>query len=308
MSENKTTFLFAISPLVLGHVLVPPLSFFYGERLHPSFPLTPILDLIYTAVTPPHLFQAKNVLALTLDPNQDYTADRIAPWFTHMFVHGTYEHMLLNLQGLILSAYPVHTEFGPSAVLGLFLLGGAVAELPSALHDRQAEAGGVLGTALLPKTLRRGLHSLLTYFRREVHCGSSGGVFSLMGATSALQSGRVLYLLRDCHRAGIAAYQRSSFALRRTIRDNSMNSTVSVYLSMTRLYLTSAFRRLLTIDALTTFSPLVSQALTISREVAYLGGEGASSINYAAHVQGYIFGFAATVTLASYRTFARCLV
>jgi membrane associated rhomboid family serine protease len=315
--STTTPFLFAITPLLLAHTLTPPLAYFSGQRLPPSSPLHSLFHYIYSHITPPSLLHSlTNVLALTLDPEKDCSVDRIAPWFTHIFIHATYEHMLLNLQSLVVSSYPIHSSLGTAPMLVLFLMGGAVSEYPTALHAHshahsQQRGGGIPGTALLPKALRSRLHSLLSYFRREVHCGSSGGVCSLLGSGGALLGLRVLRLLGECHHAGCCATHTLSLSHSTPHfldgRRSSRHPVPALSLPLRVWNYAKCFtRRLLRVDALLMCTQVVSQVLTISREVHYLTAEcpsGSSmSINYAAHVQGYIFGFLATVGLLATRS------
>ena len=318
MDQSPSKFLFAISPVVFWHVLIPPLSFFYGERLHPSSPLSSIFNLFYRYVTPPSLLYVDNVLELTLDPAKDSDIEHLAPWFTHVFVHGTYEHMLLNLQGLLVNSYPVFGALGAGPMWTLFLLGGAVSELPTALHAFRAQ-GTLPGTALLPSFLRRGLRSLLSFFQlhREVHCGSSGGIFALVGGCGALLGLRMGRLLLACHRAGVDALcsqesrsQRvgsneygngngngSGNSSRNNYRSRRLPHTSTSATPGLLVYLRHAARRLCTAETFLVSTQIMSQFFTISREVNYLTREASSSVNYAAHVQGYIFGIISTTIL-----------
>ena len=274
VKSDAIQYLFAVSPLVFGHIVIPPISFFYGEDVPPVF------EFVYRYITPGEFLSLNSVLSLTLDPSQDKSLEQWLPWFSHMFVHGTYKHLLQNIQGLLLSGYPIYSALGFDTMCLLFILGGACSELPSIIHETQV--GKLPGTALLPRFVRQGLRNLLKFLRREVHCGSSGGIFALIGSSTVLNVRCAYRLAMECHRAG------------QSMRSRSRKGKIGTGFYN---YIRGLIGRLLKFDTVSLACRVCGEYLTIAKEVDYLTSESNSKINYAAHVQGYLFGCASTAVL-----------
>ena len=123
---------FAAVPLVIGHIIIPPLSWFGGERVYLDGH-TDIFTEFYDKAVPPILLSAKYVHSLVADSKEPFNYRNI----TSIFVHSTYSHMFNNLSACIQFGLPVYLEFGSNGLYFVFLVGGAVASFPSFLHDDQ---------------------------------------------------------------------------------------------------------------------------------------------------------------------------
>ena len=123
---------FAALPLVIGHIIIPPLSWFGGERVYLDGH-TDIFTEFYDKAVPPILLSAKYVHSLVADSKEPFNYRNI----TSIFVHSTYSHMFNNLSACIQFGLPVYLEFGSNGLYFVFLVGGVVASFPSFLHDDQ---------------------------------------------------------------------------------------------------------------------------------------------------------------------------
>ena len=113
-------------PLAAAHLLLPPLSFFSGERIEAEV-ANEVFGLIYSVV-PPSILNRKFVESLLFDSS--HGTDFHHTMITHLFVHSSYEHMFHNLSAAMQFAYPVYTEFGSAGLYFLFVSGGVIASLP----------------------------------------------------------------------------------------------------------------------------------------------------------------------------------
>lgn len=183
----------AVLPLVAAHLLYPPLS--YIHRLEGTNELLAELYNLY----PIKYLKRSFISSFMLRPNS-WEQDSPFAWVSHLFIHGSYGHLLGNLHGLWSSAAPIYKRLGAPAVYIAFFGGGIFAALPSQLQslqlsrgvreiDRSVEGitrGSVLGTIAKPfisggAKLARSL--------TEVNlrgCGSSGAIYSLWGLSTVL--------------------------------------------------------------------------------------------------------------------------
>ena len=125
-------YVFAVVPLVMGHVMIPPLSWFSGERVYFDGNMDVFSELFYTVV-PPILLNGKYIHSLVADAKEPFNYRNI----TSIFVHSTYSHMFNNVSACIQFGLPVYLEFGSYGLYFVFLAGGAFASFPSFLHDDQ---------------------------------------------------------------------------------------------------------------------------------------------------------------------------
>jgi len=187
-------FLRAASPLVLAHVVVPPLSVVRGEGVQ--------WLLSYDAQT---RFES-SMKSLMLDTNAPmHSPTRV----TSMFVHADYNHMFNNICSLLLHGLPVYETFGFMGLFFVFLVGGVIASLPSFLRDSQIKevARSVTSATTFKVGPEKSLFNPLAgawnrhgatfcgmvaakMFATQPSCGSSGGVSALIGCCLFL-------LLRD---------------------------------------------------------------------------------------------------------------
>ena len=199
---SSVDYVFAALPLVLAHVVVPPLSYFQGERVYVDDHMTDVFtELIYPMV-PAQLLRASYVVSLTRDAGDPVISVKS---LTALFVHGSYSHMFSNVTAMLTFGLPVYTEFGSNGLFFVFLAGGVFASLPSFLREDQKKevarlvaskftvdpgTGNSLYNRLVGVWNRRGAAHLGTLAKGlfpTKECGSSGGVCALMGCHLVLQ-------------------------------------------------------------------------------------------------------------------------
>jgi membrane associated rhomboid family serine protease len=167
-------YLFAFSPLVLAHVVVPPISRVRGFRQNEltDESLKKLFQIVYKYITPSELWNYKNIKSLMLDPDK-LGGERIITLLTYMFIHGDYHHLLGNLFSLFFCGSRVHREFGAIGLYNIFLTSGLVCQIPSFIRSRQDET---------KPFLVKMWHVVIP----PLSCGSSGGVCGVLGANVAL--------------------------------------------------------------------------------------------------------------------------
>lgn len=117
-------YLMYFSPVIFGHVIFPPLSYFVGDK-------NEFLQSVVYPNLPPEFFERRLIQSMLLDQNQK---DVVETYVTHMFVHVTYQHLFSNLFSAIQLGYPVYCEFGVFGLYAVFFGGGVFASVPSPLH------------------------------------------------------------------------------------------------------------------------------------------------------------------------------
>lgn len=202
MTAPMGEYLWTVLPIAALHVAVPPLSWFWGERIYLDGNDL-FSDVIYRIV-PPKLLSEAYVRSLLADDKEPFGIRNI----TSLFVHGSYSHLFNNLTACIQFGMPVYGEFGSSGLYFVFLAGGAFSSIPTFLHtDQKKELARLLasklsigdgtGTGVLGNIARmwnrRGAASvgaLAAGLMPTKSCGSSGAVCALMGC-------QLVLLLRD---------------------------------------------------------------------------------------------------------------
>lgn len=196
MDRSYWDYLFVFSPILVGHVIVPPLSYFQqigGEKPPPIF------DIIYPNI-PDLLLDSKFVQSMLFD--EDVRKRTTEQWLSHMLVHGSYHHMISNLAAALDFGYQVYVEFGPIGLYTCFFGGGVFAAIPSSLYQCQKETFtkefqklfSSYGEPYVPSMLSRYWDSLsrsvaefsTKRFLPSKSCGSSGAVCALMGCNLIL--------------------------------------------------------------------------------------------------------------------------
>jgi membrane associated rhomboid family serine protease len=255
----------AVAPLVISQLIIPPLSYFLGERAD-----IPFIDEIYRHLTPPNLLNFKYLHSLMFDP-QDLKGNKIYTLLSYMFIHADYNHLLCNLQTLVTVSYPVYQEFGPLGLYSIFLGSGIVAVSPSFLREKQQNGGN---KPLYQKLWKGFMNSVIP----PRCCGSSGANFGLFAGSNLIHGFR---LVRNIHAIKVK-WRRES----RTNRNGSPQSWTLTLLKLLReTDFVSALYSLLQISTAVT-------TVKLQIDLANRGGEG--NIDNAAHVQGFIGGIAIT--------------
>ena len=192
MQEGVPDFLFAVMPLVVGHLIVPPLSYFelFGPEGGAPRELVRFHDSLH--------YEKQDVLNLLLRlPNYKH------PWnfVTYNFVHANYSHLLRNLASLLVTGYDAWSVLGTEGYYLLFFAGSVISVIPSPLRDRQQQTldrnVGKAVSGLLPEHLQRGVVGeklskvtstvtgwTLAHLDKVTHyAGSSGSVYAIVGAS-----------------------------------------------------------------------------------------------------------------------------
>jgi membrane associated rhomboid family serine protease len=209
MNNNDTSaklwlYSLAFAPIALGHLIVPPISWFRGGEILPE-PLGEIFERIYD-IAPESFLSERFVLSLILDNARVLKLD----WtrVSHIFVHVNYQHLLSNLTAAYQFGLPVHEAFGQAALYAIFVLGGVYASLPSGLYTRQKQSfAKTVKDVISPEpryipsfaiemwdTFAGKVSTVASEFIPQKCCGSSGAVFALMGAQSVLLVRNVIKL------------------------------------------------------------------------------------------------------------------
>ncbi len=193
-----TNYLVAFTPILMGHVVLPPLAVFRGEV--PPEQFVTFFSLIYSLL--PVEFKTEDFVSkLLLHQGSSYQPFQSV---SHMFVHANYDHLLGNLFHAFSFGLPVFKEFGMNGLYFFFLCGGIIGSIPSHLTD--AQKNGVeklMQRAMIieekkyvPKLLRPWMDKASTRIgtltasaiQASRSCGSSGGVCALMGCEMVLLS------------------------------------------------------------------------------------------------------------------------
>ena len=198
-------YIVAIAPLVIAHIILPPLSYYeiIPEKMSPE--IQQLFDMMYSFL-PERFLSERFVESLLFDDEQKH----MVTYLTHIFIHGSYSHMFNNLVGTILFGLPVYNEYSTFGLYFVFLSGGIFAAMPSFLKiDQQKEVSRLIasqvtisndstGSSYLPKKFKYywnkiandSATTLVALYHPKKSCGSSGAVCALMGCQMVL-------LLRD---------------------------------------------------------------------------------------------------------------
>jgi membrane associated rhomboid family serine protease len=133
---HHVEFLIQFLPLACAHLVIPPLSYFNGERLSNEL-LEEFLNLIYSAV--PRTFLTEKFITSLLNDASNTNEIR-GTMVTHIFVHTSYSHLFGNLSAALQFAYPVYEEFGTVGLYFLFISGGVASSIPTFLRTDQKRA------------------------------------------------------------------------------------------------------------------------------------------------------------------------
>mmetsp|Transcript_597 Transcript_597/g.997 ORF Transcript_597/g.997 Transcript_597/m.997 type:complete len:275 (+) Transcript_597:74-898(+) len=258
-------YLVSISPLVCAHVALPPLSYFSGQICR----YQEIFDFIYMNITPKMCIDPSFVRSLMLD-HKNVKVDQQWKWLSYMFVHSSYQHLLMNLRALCFSGFSVYKRLGVRGFYTVFFASGVASMLPSSLReaqDNKRSVGVKIMSELYGKLTGQGI----------MHCGSSGAVFGLFGAGAVISAVGLLsnlyYLLRD---SGSRRVQENGEIVHRNIFGAPVAKQSHQRHNIDRVLFC-------TMD-------LIGTALLVQQEwnTAYNGQS--NGVDNAAHVQGFIFG------------------
>lgn len=192
LRRSEVNYLITFAPIFFSHVLVPTLSYFAGTESSEVF------SDLYSLFPG---FTRQYVESLLLDPSR-HELFKDSQWFTYLFVHGNYQHMLGNLYTAYVCGRPVFFEFGPVGLFFLFFSGGVVSCLPSQLSNDQTR---ILDSAIkdsfviknqpyVPGFLKSAWNTYVPPLGGKILrsqlptriCGSSGAVCALLGASTMI--------------------------------------------------------------------------------------------------------------------------
>ena len=209
-------YLQAISPLIVGHLIFPPLSQFNPltrKNDNPPELFRNVFSLVRDLS--PRLFTNEEfILSLLfekknnqfIDDPDHYLNHRI---ITHMFLHNNYSHLIGNLLTMVFAGQPVYEELGGLQYYLIFLGGGVASSLPiyksiqlkwNEITTPTPSSNVALSNPL--GLLNQGMKHLVKKVTSLVNigvvtCGSSGGVSALLGANFVLTIRRAVYCLAD---------------------------------------------------------------------------------------------------------------
>jgi membrane associated rhomboid family serine protease len=295
MNTDIIDYIFAIAPLFIGHILIPPISHFIGNERYPR-------ELSFLYDFKPHgLNSIKDIERLLYNSSLPLISYQT---ITHMFVHADMNHLLHNLEGLLYSSYPVYKEFGIYGLYMTFLLGGVSSIIPTPLYDIQKDTNvsklekyvSLKDSQLanvIPKSVLTWFDKPLKKVAKEVgnayynmatfyFCGSSGGTCALIGCN-------FIIVIRDSYKLLKKAYLSSL----NNNNDNNNNNNRNNRIQRNENKLTFNEKYQL-------FSYAICTLKTISyfsKELNMVHGNGNDltifdNINHAAHLQGSLFGTA----------------
>eukprot|EP01038_Epipyxis_sp_PR26KG_P004437 gene4437-6276_t len=260
-------YLIAILPLILGHVCIPPLSYFdvFPSKLSKNTKkseLESLFQIVYDIVPKSFTeYSFVNSLVISRKENTPFVLDyRI---FTNIFVHGDYNHLLNNLISTILIGYSVWYAEGSLALNFMYVAGGAMASLPFIIDKLNVNSMKVDEKKKLHPTIRT-IFDLTSQAksiilpRTLIECGSSGAVFTLVGY-------ELVSMIQDI--LGMTMQSKTS----------SFNSLMVIQ-PMVRIVSTMH----------TVFSEI--ESFQVQNDTSVSLWSSVTLINHAAHIQGFICG------------------
>lgn len=295
----------SISPIILGHLIVPPLSFFTGNESPPK----EVYEFYVKYIIPDFLLDFNFVYSLLID--SDINKRQIEQWLSYMFVHGNYLHMVSNLINAIHHGYLVYCEFGLLGFYVCFIFGGICAVIPSSLHNEQEKTFvkgceallSSYGDPFVPNSLKNYWHTfcknvapISTIALPSKTCGSSGAVCALMGCELGL-------LIRDVVAiVSVEVNKRSVTKVSRLLSPETIIQKESILTSILKCIFKDENIFNKTFQICCTMSYLNSEIYQIynfaTPNKSSSGGNSwgqwlkSSRIGHSAHVQGMFFGTA----------------
>jgi membrane associated rhomboid family serine protease len=292
MLDEYIEYFVAIAPILIGHLIIPPISHYIGTEKYP-----PALEFLYN-LRPSAIRSIQDLESLMYKTSLPLDSIQI---ITHMFVHSDTKHLLNNIDAILYSGYPVFREFGIRGLYTTFLLGGISAIIPSPLYDIQKDGNvskleklvslqdspisSVVPKSILSwfdkplKEVAKGVGNAYYKITSFYMCGSSGGSCALIGCD-------LIFVIRDSFKLVTKAYKSYQISNNNNGNINRLNNRDENRLSNREKFLLLQYG-LCTIKTLSYFT----------KELNMVYGNGTSgvffdTINHAAHLQGSLFGMA----------------
>lgn len=189
-------YLIASVPFILGHMIIPPISFFELNSNPPPHDLVFLFDLVYN-FAPSLVFDQRFIFSLVINRNDlenlPYTIDcNPSQLISYMFVHRDYKHLISNLSATLMLGYPVFRQLGLTGYNFTYLFGGIFSILPlNRIYQNifmkktptSIDWNNLSFSSLSNLNIKHTIHSFTSQlgFRKEFSLGSSGACFSLLG-------------------------------------------------------------------------------------------------------------------------------
>ena len=149
-------YLLSAWPLILGHLVIPPLSFLECKE-SPPFDAFYEVYKISEAVNP-GLVNLEYVKRLLFNESSYRTQGHDVSMVTYMFVHGDYKHLINNTSAALTLGHPLWKEHGSFSLYSVFLLGGILSVIPTMFHDLQHKTFQRDISGMMPGTFSSDLH------------------------------------------------------------------------------------------------------------------------------------------------------
>jgi membrane associated rhomboid family serine protease len=314
MVQIDLNYIYALLPIVISHLAVPPLSLLEGnesiEQLSPWF--ASIVEAFYLTA-PPQLLSRRYVQSLCCDMNSEKSIAELidsgdATRLSYLLVHADYGHMLSNLRAIATFGYPVYRQLGPGGLHALYLLGGVAAIWPSPLHNKTVrQRAAVLedtlvdmvpgfARALLPEYVQSHAYRVGSFLTGKVldalpriACGSSGAACALLGAS-------LVFEVRELWALWGEMFPSTAFGgVGRRLDGRKGASGVTAESRFTLARLWRLWHHALYLANVMSYMSQEVTMLAMSREALFelskrYGFFSVFSIGHSAHVQGCLFG------------------
>lgn len=288
-------YLILISPLVMAHFIIPPLSHYEAPSTREKYP--PSLNFLYDYLPieiQPGTYEndsiermkvIKQIEVLMYTQSLPLDSPQV---ITHMFIHADTNHLSNNLINLILAGYPVYKEFGIVGLTTIFFLGGISSIVNTPLYKKQRDTNVENIVTLrrlplaniVPKAIISWIDKPIQFVSKIIvdvvvknnpskMCGSSGGVCAIVACQSVI-------VVRDVCKLMLKVY--NSIPLTGREKWELLLSSLNTFGSLS--YFTNELNMVYGYDS-----------ILLSNNNASL----LYSINHTAHLQGSLAGIAFTI-------------
>eukprot|EP01041_Mallomonas_annulata_P009839 gene9839-20461_t len=197
-------YILASLPIIIGHLALPPLSYYSGSE-----------GSLWQEFVPDLLPSEEIMKSLSFDFQSFDLSHPQWTWITHLFVHADYGHLFNNLTAAIQFGLPVYKMFGATGMNILFIGGGVFASFPTILYKYERErlskdiqAIVSADSSYIPKFIsniwNKTVSSLSNKFVNNIpkkFIGSSGAVCACMGADLVIMCKECYDVISDEYRA-----------------------------------------------------------------------------------------------------------
>ena len=114
-----------LSPLIAGHVILPPLSYLARSEYPPLDALKDIYGML------PYGVESWKWMSDHMFLCNSWVQDSPLCWISHIFIHGDYAHMMGNMTALLFAAAGARNNSPLEWVYFVFFAGGMASVVPS---------------------------------------------------------------------------------------------------------------------------------------------------------------------------------